>query len=237
MPAPPATIGSEEWEDSVKLYTNNYGPGPRRIIITCALKGIEGIEIVPVVPYTETRTPEFLARNPAGKIPLLETDDGHHIFESQCILQYLEELYPDPPMLRADERKMRRIDVQSALINEFFFYLYISVLHTSPYVSKGLQQAPDAEIGVSPFWRGRLYQIDRIMGDGRFLVDDAVSMPDILLFAMLEYIRQRFGILIPPHLKGLSRWYDRFTELPGFDPIALPETYFDESIPRLGTLY
>lgn len=221
----------------MKLYTNSYGPGPRRIIIYCALKGIDDIELVPIVPYKETRTPEFLARNPAGKIPLLETDDGHHIFESQCILQYLEELHPDPPMLRQNERAMRRIDVQSALINEFFFYLYISVLHTSPYVSKGLRQAPDADVALSPFWRARLDQIDEIMGGNRFLVDDAVSMPDILLFAMLEYIRHRFGIMIPPHLKGLTRWYDRVLELPGFDPIALPETYFDEAIPRLGTRY
>ena len=221
----------------MKLYTNMYGPGPRRIIIYCKLKGITNIETQLVVPYKETREPEFLARNPAGKIPLLETDDGQHVFESQSILQYLETIFPDPPMIRADERKARRLDVQSGLVNEFFFYLYISTLHTSPYVSKGQKQAYDIDIVANPYWRARLDQIDEIMDGSSFLVDNEVTIPDIMLYTMLEYIRHRFGIVIPPHLKRLNAWYDRFAALPGVDPIALPDDYFDKSIPALGTRY
>ena len=37
----------------------------------------------------ETRTPEFLARNPNGKVPLLELDDGRHLSESNAILNFL----------------------------------------------------------------------------------------------------------------------------------------------------
>lgn len=221
----------------MKLYTNDYGPGPRRIEIYCSLKNITGIEKVYVVPYVDTREPAFLAKNPAGKIPLLETDDGRYIFESQSILQYLETLYPDPPMMRTGELMARRVDVQSGLINEFFFYLYISTLHTSPYVSKGQKQAYDADIVANPFWRARLDQIDDIMDDNRFLVDDAISMPDVMLYTMLEYIRHRFGIVVPPHLKRLNRWYDDFGQMPGVHPIALPDDYFDKSIPKLGTRY
>ncbi|MFD0848643.1 glutathione S-transferase family protein [Sphingosinicella xenopeptidilytica] len=221
----------------MKLYTNLYGPGPRRIFIYCKLKGITSIETNLVVPYKETREPEFLARNPAGKIPLLETEDGHYIFESQSILQYLETLYPEPPMVRTEEMKARRLDVQSGMINEFFYYLYISTLHTSPYVSKGQKQAYDADIVVNAYWRARLDQIDEIMAGNQYLVDDEVSIPDVMLYTMLEYIRHRFGIVIPPHLKRLNRWYERFSALPGVDPIALPDDYFDRSIPELGTRY
>ncbi len=51
-----------------------------------------------------TRTPEFLARNPNGKIPVLETDDGRFLPESDAILWYLAEgtdLLPDDPWERA----------------------------------------------------------------------------------------------------------------------------------------
>src|SRR5690606_14771031 len=51
-----------------------------------------------------TRTPEFLARNPNGRIPLLELDDGSFLAESNAIIWYLAEgspLVPDDRLLRA----------------------------------------------------------------------------------------------------------------------------------------
>lgn len=52
----------------------------------------------------QTREPEFLARNPNGKVPLLERADGSHLAESNAILYYLAEateLWPDDPWQRA----------------------------------------------------------------------------------------------------------------------------------------
>ena len=39
----------------------------------------------------ETRTPEFLAKNPNGRIPTLQLEDGSHLFESNAIIWYLAE--------------------------------------------------------------------------------------------------------------------------------------------------
>ena len=53
----------------------------------------------------ETRTPEFLAKNPSGRIPLLEWPDGRRLAESNAILFYLAEgtpLLPDSLWDRAD---------------------------------------------------------------------------------------------------------------------------------------
>ncbi len=62
-------------------------------------------ERVPVDIFAgESRTPEYLARNPAGRTPLLETDAGAFIAESGAILLYLAEgsrLLPDDPVERA----------------------------------------------------------------------------------------------------------------------------------------
>src|SRR5262245_49094034 len=52
----------------------------------------------------ETRTPSFLAKNPNGRIPLLELDDGRYLAESNAILDYLAHgtsYFPSDPWLRA----------------------------------------------------------------------------------------------------------------------------------------
>ena len=73
---------------------------PRRVKIYLAEKGLKDIEQVDFLPpFNELRSPAFLAKNPAGRIPVLELDDGTWLPESDAIIEYLEELYPEPPML------------------------------------------------------------------------------------------------------------------------------------------
>ena len=50
----------------------------------------------------EQSSPEHLARNPAGLCPVLELDDGTCLPESLAIMEYLEELHPEPPMIGTD---------------------------------------------------------------------------------------------------------------------------------------
>jgi glutathione S-transferase len=58
------------------------------------------------VPFQEElvwadRSPELLARSPLGKVPFFETEHGR-LCESQVMMEYLEQAYPDKPLLPAD---------------------------------------------------------------------------------------------------------------------------------------
>ncbi len=82
----------------MKLYDLKAGMNPRRVRIFLAEKGLE----VPIVDIDmekgENQTPEFLAKNPLGTLPVLELDDGTIVTESIAICRYFEELHPDPPL-------------------------------------------------------------------------------------------------------------------------------------------
>lgn len=54
----------------------------------------------PVLTWADLKSPEFLAMNPLGKVPFLQ-DGDFGIGESEVIVEYLEERYPDPAMLPA----------------------------------------------------------------------------------------------------------------------------------------
>ena len=85
----------------LKLYNHAVAPNPRRVRIFAAEKGIElALEDVDVLTG-QTRTPEFLAKNSSGAVPVLELDDGSYLSESVAICRYLEGFNLNPTSLDA----------------------------------------------------------------------------------------------------------------------------------------
>ena len=93
----------------LKLYNHAVAPNPRRVRIFAAEKGIElALEDVDVLTG-QTRTPEFLAKNSSGAVPVLELDDGSYLSESVAICRYLEGLQPEPNLFGRDLREQAEI--------------------------------------------------------------------------------------------------------------------------------
>ena len=59
----------------------------------------------------QSRTPEFLAKNPSGGVPVLEFDDGSCLAESIAICRYLEGLHPEPNLFGRDLREQAQIEM------------------------------------------------------------------------------------------------------------------------------
>ena len=104
----------------MKLYVFPIAPNPTKVRLYLAEKTAGGAMIdLPQVTVNlrkgEQRGPAHLARNPFGKLPVLELEDGSYLIESLAIIEYLEECYPDPPMIgrtaleRARVRELERI--------------------------------------------------------------------------------------------------------------------------------
>src|SRR5262245_9217439 len=127
----------------MKLYVFALAPNPRKVLVYLKEKGIElPMETVDIM-QGKNRTPEFLAKNPLGGLPVLELDDGSHLAESLAIIEYLEELHPTPPMIgtspleRARVRELERIaeiGVMSAVGAVF--------QNTSPFFAGRIKQSP-----------------------------------------------------------------------------------------------
>ena len=107
----------------MKLHEAATAPNCRRVRIFLAEKGIE----VPVVPVdlgnAENRAAPFREKNPMGRVPVLELDDGTFIAESVAICRYFEQLQPDPALMGGSdpgeaarvEMWQRRMELEIAL--------------------------------------------------------------------------------------------------------------------------
>ena len=78
------------------FHLSNYH---NKVRIALLEKGIEHVDDHANPP---SQKDEFLARSPMGKVPFLELADGRRLAESEVILEYLEEAYPQKPLLPKD---------------------------------------------------------------------------------------------------------------------------------------
>jgi glutathione S-transferase len=88
----------------MKIYGANLSPFVRKVLVVCKLKQLD-FEHEVVMPGT--KTPEYLAISPLGKIPAL-TDGELGISDSSVICEYLEERYPTIPVIPATPEQRAR---------------------------------------------------------------------------------------------------------------------------------
>jgi glutathione S-transferase len=127
----------------------------------------------------ETRTPEFLARNPNGKVPLLELADGRRLAESNAILCYLAEgsrFFPADPWLRAQA-------LQWLFFEQYSHEPYIAVAR---FIARWLP-ADHPRRAELPRLRERghpaLSVMEQHLERHKFFVDAGYGVADIALYA------------------------------------------------------
>lgn len=178
-------------------------PNPRKLRIYLAEKGLD----LPVKQLDlragEQRTPEFLKKNPFAGVPILELDDGTVIAESLAIMEYLEEIYPEPPLIGADP-------VTRALVRMWERRIEIGVyLPASRMVlSKG---------EVSEHARKTLVARLALVNDGlqgREWVAGHFSIADIMLLIGLDTAHHGGQFALDPAWTNVSRWYERMKARP-----------------------
>lgn len=92
----------------MKLHAVTHSPFAARVRMALRVKGLPFEQVA--LPGGSTRSAEYLAINPIGKLPVLITDDGLVIAESETIIDYLEDAFPEPSLIPpgpADRVQMR----------------------------------------------------------------------------------------------------------------------------------
>src|SRR4051794_41617429 len=93
----------------MKLYGFWRSLATLRVRIAMNLKGIEREEVMIDLHAGVQRSPEYRAVNPQAVLPALIDGDGPPLFQSLAILEYLDERFPDPPLLPSDLRGRARV--------------------------------------------------------------------------------------------------------------------------------
>jgi glutathione S-transferase len=158
----------------------------------------------------ETRTAEHFARNPDGRIPVLETDGGELIPESGAILLYLADGTAFLPTGR----------IERARVHQWMFFEQNRIeadLAVARFMKLAGRDATYPEAFANRLERGRdaLVALDRGLADGRpFLAGDAYSVADIAVYGYGHCAGDAGAD--PREHPHVAAWLDRVEATPGF---------------------
>ncbi len=146
---------------------------------------------------------DLLALNPYGKVPVL-VDDGAVVYESNIISEYLEEKYPEFPLMPRDLRQRARVRIWMDYCNSRLHAAAHEVLH-GPDQEKAKGQLRNYLQALEPEIAGREYIA------GEFSLADVAFIP---FFAR----RERYQVAIGGELPHVKQWMDRLLARPAVNP-------------------
>ena len=198
----------------MKLYDLKAGMNPRRVRIFLAEKGIE----VPMVDVDmmkgENATPEFLALNPLGKLPVLELDDGTILTESMAICRYFEELHPEPPLFGRDALERAKVEMWNRRMELEIAYPMTQVFqHGYEFWKDRITQVPAFGEVCREKLRDRMNWLDGELADRNYIAGDSYTVADITAQCGL-LMGKAVDMRIPETLANLSRWYESVVSRP-----------------------
>lgn len=177
----------------MQLYTYYRSTSSYRVRIALALKGL-AYEALPVnLLAGEQRSPAYLAIDPQGRVPALRVATGQLLIQSGAIIEYLEERYPQVPLLASDLLVRAQARGIAGLIGCDIHPLHnVSVLNRL----RSLGQDEAQVQGWIAAWIGQgLEAVEQLLGSSGWCVGEQPGLADVYLIPQL-YAAERFNVSV-----------------------------------------
>jgi glutathione S-transferase len=130
----------------------------------------------------ESRTSDYLARNPFGRIPSIE-HDGFRLYETQAILRYVDAAFPGPALAPTGARSAARMNQVIGIVDWYFFRDVSATIGFNRIVAP-LTGLPTDEAAIAtaiPKAEICIKELAHLLGDQPFLAGDDLSLADLML--------------------------------------------------------
>ena len=201
----------------MKLYDNVRAPNPRRARMFLAEKGIEiPTEQVSVIDK-ECQTPEFTAKNPMQRLPVLELDDGTGISESVASCRYFELLHPEPCLMGGTPLEQAWIEMWNRRMElDLFWRVTYAFRHSSEAMAHlQIPQVPEWGQANRSYLEEAVHWLDGELATRPFIAGESFSIADITAVCALDFARI-IGRKLGEETPNLLRWHREMAARPSY---------------------
>lgn len=205
----------------MRLFDFDRAPNPRRVRIFLAEKQLDIPRVSVNLYRREQLSPEFLAINPGGTVPVLETDDGTFLTECVAICRYLDHLQPEPTLFGGNARQEALTLMWANIVeNDGLFAIAEVLRNLSPgfrdHVLPGPVPYPQIPALVARGSQRTEQFFDRVeqqLLKNQHLAGGGFSFADISLLVAVDFAG---WVEISPAQgrPALKRWYERVAARP-----------------------
>ena len=198
----------------MKIYGDTKSGNCYKVQLVCNLLNIDHQWIDIDILAGDTKSDDFLSKNPNGKIPLLELDNGETLSESNAIINYLasgSDLYPDGGLAQA------RV-LQWQFFEQYSHEPFIAVAR---FINKYLGLPTDRADEYADKQAGghkALRVMEQQLAQTPFLTGENATTADISLYAY-THVAGEGGFELEDY-PAVRAWLDRIAALPSFKPMA-----------------
>lgn len=201
----------------MKLHGYFRSSAAYRVRIALNLKGLRYEQVAVNLVKGEQRSDGYRRLNPAGLVPTLETDGGERLTQSLAICEYLDECYPEPPLLPTDAVGRARVRALAALVASEIHPL--NNLRVLNYLTGTVGLDEDAKLAWYRHWVAAGFTALEAMltataGTGEFCHGDRPTLADICLVPQV-FNAERFDCDLTAY-PTIRRIAARCNELPAF---------------------
>lgn len=241
------------------LYHANHSTCSQKVRLCLAEKELDWTSNLVNLATNEHLTPEYLALNPNGVVPTL-VHDGAVIRDSGVICEYLEEVFPETPLLPGDPVKRAEVrwwiryldEVPTAAVrvpsfNMAFLPRYdglddaafqaeqadIRPLRKHFYEKMGRKGFSDVEVdNAMEQLSAAITRIDAALADQAWLSGDAVGLADYIAAPLIDRLDDLgFAPMWEDAAPQMTDWFARLRARPAFDTAFYPKARLSEFLP------
>lgn len=229
----------------LELYHSNWSICAQKVRLVIVEKGIDVVEHHVDLRAREQQTPAYLKLNPKGYVPTL-VHDGRPVIESAIICEYLDDVFPDPPLSPADpvDRAYMRTWTRrpddglhracATVTNAIAFRLQwleksteeIEVmLAATPDPARRtwrremIEKGVESQLFVNAVWvyDALLSDMEAALQDREWLAGDDYSLADVSLTSYLNRVAElQFHPMWEENRPAVSDWFDRIRSRDNF---------------------
>lgn len=211
----------------IELFSARVCPYAQR---TRLVLGEKGIDFTLTEIDLANKPARFLAHSPYGKVPAL-VHDGETLYESLIINEYLDEVFPEPPLMPAAPVLRARARIWNHYCDSYFTPDWYALIRTSD----AAEQARLRE-GITE----RLHYVEerafgQLSGEGPYWFGAEPTLADFAWYPFFERLpawTHYRGVTLPEDCPRLLRWLEAMRARPSVRAIANPPEFYIERYAR-----